>query len=70
MARYYFHIRDGWTVIRDEQGMECADMNAARAEAYASARDLAPTNDSRVCAVEIADRYGNVLGSIKVARVA
>ena len=33
MARYYFHIRDGNNLIRDEEGIELPSLEAARAEA-------------------------------------
>ncbi len=33
MARYYFHIRDGNNLIRDEEGTELPSLEAARAEA-------------------------------------
>ena len=41
MNRYYFHIRDGQSLVRDEEGMDCRDLIAARHEALCSARDLA-----------------------------
>jgi Domain of unknown function (DUF6894) len=40
MPRYYFHIRDGDTLILDDDGCELADVEATRAEALDSARDL------------------------------
>jgi hypothetical protein len=66
MIRYYFHIRDGWDLIPDDEGIEFPSLDAARAEAYASANDLSRTSHSRVCSVQVADRDGNVLGSVKV----
>ena len=71
MARYYFHIRDSWNLIPDEEGMELPTMNAARTEAYASADDIsrAAIQDGlnvQACAIEIADQAGNILDSVKV----
>jgi hypothetical protein len=40
MSRYYFHIRDGETLVPDEEGTECRDMVAVQEEARASVRDL------------------------------
>lgn len=40
MPRYHFNIRDGEQLIPDEEGMMCEDLEAARFEARASARDL------------------------------
>lgn len=70
MARYYFHIRDGWSVVPDEEGMELPSWDAAREEAYTSARDLARSGQSRVCSIEIADQEGNVLGCVGFPKAA
>ncbi|MGP0090266.1 MAG: DUF6894 family protein [Xanthobacteraceae bacterium] len=40
MARYYFHIRSGADFVRDEQGVDLAGPDHARAEALQSAREL------------------------------
>jgi hypothetical protein len=71
MARYYFHIRDGWNVIPDDEGMELSSMYGARVEAYASADDLAHVairggTSVAACAIIIADEAGNILGRVKV----
>jgi hypothetical protein len=71
MTRYYFHIRDGWDVISDDEGMECSSWGAAWTEAYASADDMAAaaTRDGLpwyAGAIEIADQAGNVLGRVAV----
>jgi hypothetical protein len=68
--RYYFHIRDGWTVIADDEGLECASLDAAHVEAQASARDLTGTCRSASSSVQIADRAGNILGSANIPRAA
>jgi hypothetical protein len=40
MPRYYFHIRDAEGMSRDEEGTELPNLDSARREARASARDL------------------------------
>jgi len=40
MTRYFFHIRDGETLIEDPDGEECQSVADARSEAILSARDL------------------------------
>lgn len=40
MTRYFFHIRDGGVLIEDPDGTECDNLDAARREAFVSARDL------------------------------
>jgi Domain of unknown function (DUF6894) len=40
MARYYFHIKDGADLIKDQEGTELATPDAARLQALASAREL------------------------------
>ena len=71
MTRYYFHIRDGWNLIPDDEGIECPTWGAAWAEAYASADDLAAAAlrdglNFSTGAIEIADQTGNVLGRVGV----
>ena len=71
MPRYYFHIRDGKDLIRDEEGTELPDPEAAHAEALASARDLAMDEiraqhrvDGR--RIEIASEFGDVIETLPV----
>lgn len=40
MSRYFFHLREGTRLTRDEEGRDLADMEAARAVALMSARDI------------------------------
>jgi hypothetical protein len=40
MARYYFHLKDGATLIKDQEGSELATPEAARHKALVSAREL------------------------------
>ena len=71
VSRYYFHIRDGWHVIPDDEGIECSSWGAAWVEAYASADDLAAAAlrdglPRSAGAIEIADHAGNILGRVAV----
>lgn len=68
MERYFLHLVDG-KVIRDEEGQEFDNLDAAKEEAIASARSLMreaiwkgrlPLNES----IEIADVSGRVLHTI------
>jgi CRP-like cAMP-binding protein len=40
MARYYFHIKDGADLVKDQEGTELASPDAARAQALRSAQEL------------------------------
>jgi hypothetical protein len=40
MPRYYFHIRNADDIALDDEGTNCADLNVARRQAFASAREL------------------------------
>ena len=40
MARYYFHIKDGTDLIKDQEGTELATPDAARVQALKSVREL------------------------------
>jgi hypothetical protein len=71
MPRYFFHIRDGWDRVPDEEGMEFPTLSLAEVEGYASAHDLAAAALSEgrpvtAGAIEIADEDGSVLSRIKV----
>ena len=40
MARYFFHLRDGDTLLPDDEGLELRDLEAVRSYAFESARQL------------------------------
>ena len=66
MTRYYFHIRNGQALVRDEEGMECADIAAVRREAFLSARDIVrSTLKSEVmgnaAVIEVQDEQGRAI---------
>lgn len=71
MSRYYFHIRAGWDLIPDDEGMEFPDLDRAEMEGHASARDLglAALRERRSCAayaLEVSDATGKVLKRIRI----
>ncbi len=74
MPRFYFHLRDDAGLMRDTEGSELPDLDAARAEAVADARSLVAewlrmgqVVDGR--RFEIADEAGQVLAVIPLRDV-
>ena len=74
MPRFFFHIVEGRDFIPDEEGSVLPDLDAAKAEARASARDIARQaiaqrrRPSDAC-VEIQDGDGRVLASLSVGEI-
>jgi hypothetical protein len=74
MSRYYFHIYQQGTLIPDEEGSECPDLEAAKREAKASAADLARQALARgepadgLC-VEIHDEDDRILAGLTIREV-
>jgi hypothetical protein len=71
MPKYFFHIRDGWEITPDEEGMDFPNLELAEVEGYASAQDLASAalfegRGTAAYAVEVADEVGTVLSRIRV----
>ncbi len=74
MPRFYFHIRDGVTLIRDEEGLDLTGEIEARHEAWASASDLAanaarqqtPIGDG---VIEVHDEYGTIVYELPIKAV-
>ena len=69
MPRYYFHVREGGVLSRDEEGQELPDAEAARHEAISAAREilgdkLLHGGSLNNRAVEIADETGHVVDEI------
>lgn len=72
MPRFHLHIHDGSGFSRDEEGLDLADLEAARQQALAGIRSLAGEEvrggllnlDGRV---EIADEAGAILASVRFA---
>ena len=74
MSRFYFHIYQQGTLIPDEEGSECPNLDAAKCEAKASAADLARQAVARgepadgLC-VEIHDEDDRVLAGLTIREV-
>ena len=69
--RYHFHVCEAGEIILDEEGSECATLEAARIEACASLRDLAIEDIRNGAAahawrVDISTCEGRVLDSISL----
>ena len=74
MPRYYFHVREGSTLNRDEEGQELPNAEAARREAVSVNREMLGENllhggalDGRT--VEIADETGHVVDVVNARDV-
>lgn len=74
MPVYFFNIRRRGQIIEDEEGVELADLDAARNEAIASVRDLAADELRSESAVDtsdgidVVDSDGHVLLAVTVAQ--
>jgi hypothetical protein len=72
MARYFFHLRDGDTLLVDDEGEELADLQAVRSYAIDSARQLLSqavmngTARSLHQQIEVADERGRTILTIPV----
>jgi hypothetical protein len=74
MGRFYFHIRAGDELTRDEEGIDLPDFSAAKLEALLSARELLAeaikSGKKRVPdAFVIADEAGQELDTVLLAAV-
>jgi hypothetical protein len=68
MIKYFFHIRDHGQLIPDDEGLYLSGLEAAAAEAWLSAGDLAAAairiGTGVSCqSIEYSDEHGNILGS-------
>ena len=66
MSRYFFHIHNAQSLVRDEEGMECPDLVAMRREAFLSACDMARAalkNPMGACpaTIEVEDEQGKLV---------
>jgi len=63
--RFFFDTFDGESWVQDDEGIECADHEAARNAAHAALADLAkdevPNSDERVMIVRVRDSDGLLL---------
>jgi len=72
--RFFFNIRDGDTLIRDDEGLMLPDIETAREEARSSAQELAVEEfkatrhvDGRV--IEITDPQGRVIETVPLKSI-
>ena len=71
MPRYYLHIRSADGTSPDEEGTDLTDLNAARAEALAAARELfaaaiALARDPMLESIVITDEAGQELDEVRI----
>ena len=74
MARYFFHIKDGVHLVKDEEGTELADAQEAHKQAIISARELLANairsgQPLQADAVVVADEHGTELIFVPFAHV-
>jgi hypothetical protein len=72
MPRFYFNLRDGRDLDEDEDGVELPDVEAARAEAFATVEELRDElgADGARMELEITDEAGRRLVTVPFARPA
>jgi hypothetical protein len=75
MTRYFFHIRNGEELVKDDEGTDLPDVSAARREAALSAQALileaAPSSEPLDhVAIEIWDDTGAVIEVVQVGAFA
>jgi hypothetical protein len=65
---YFFDTRDNGTFIKDDVGIDCADLESVKREAALSlaelARDVLPGSIQRVLSVEVSDGSQPVLRDV------
>lgn len=69
MARYFFHLNECGSVIRDEEGADFIDLDVVRAQAIQSARSVmaAEVMEGRLClgcCIDVVDGDGKVVMSL------
>jgi hypothetical protein len=74
VARYFFYIVNQGRVVPDQEGDEFPDLESAKEEAIASARDvarqeIAEHRSLKDACIEIHDDHGRILASVSVHEV-
>ena len=71
MLKFFFHIRDGETVVQDEEGVPLRDWTAIKIEGHKSAWDVARQygSHSSNCSIEVVDQFGTIVDRIPIAPV-
>jgi hypothetical protein len=69
MPRFFFNIRDGHDLDEDDEGVELPDVEAARAEAFATVEELrSELRDAGNIELEITDETGRRLLTVPFFR--
>jgi hypothetical protein len=67
MARFFFHISNGKTTLKDEGGEEFADVAEAMGQAAVIARELADDDHQwRGHSVVVVDEHGREIGQAPI----
>ena len=65
---YFFDTRDNGTFIKDDEGIECSDLDAVKTQAALSlaelARDVLPGSITRVLSVEVRNAIQPILRDV------
>jgi hypothetical protein len=75
MPRYYFNVRQDKVLLKDEEGEELANLDAAREEAVASAREilseaaLGGNAGESSSEIEVTDATGKTVLTVPIGRV-
>jgi hypothetical protein len=71
VLKFYFHIRDGEELVRDEEGLALSDWSAIRNEGHQSALDIASERGcySGHCSIEVVDQFGAIVDRIVIQPV-
>ena len=74
MPRYFFHVREGSSLSRDEEGQELPDADAARREAISATREmlgekLLHGGSLNHRSIEIADATGHIVDVVNSGEV-
>lgn len=71
VPRFYFDVRDGAKFTPDDEGLECASLDAAERMAAETAaeigRELLPRGDVREVTVEVRNEHGQPVLTVTVS---
>lgn len=70
MTKLYFDFDDGRSQLRDEEGIDCPDVDAARTEVLKTlgeiAKDALPKSDQQVLIATVRNGSGDTVYSAKI----
>lgn len=72
MPRFFFHLRDGANIQKDEQGFLCSDLHMAGEVARQCMTEMLAEGDQEIGrrTVEITDADGLVVATIRLGEIA